>query len=100
MRQGDPLSPFILNMVMGSLQTSLPDKVGADIDGAKVAAIAFAEDLVLTASTAAGLHQLLNRAGGFVALCGMSVNTGKFFLCQLERCLGRRRPLSIQARFS
>ena len=64
---------------MDSLQTSLPDKVGADIDGVKVAAFAVAEDLVLTASTTAGLHQLLNRAGGFVALCGMSVNTGKSF---------------------
>ena len=78
-RQGDPLSPFIFNMVMDSLQTSLPDKVGADIDGVKVAAFAVAEDLVLTASTAAGLHQLLNRAGGFLALCGMSLNTEKSF---------------------
>ena len=66
-------------MVMDRLQTSLPDEVGADIDGVKVGAIASAEDLVLTASTAAGLHQLLNRAGGFLALCGMSVNRGKSF---------------------
>ena len=49
-RQGDPLSPFILNMEMYRLQTSPPDKVGADIDGVKVGAIAFAEYLVLTAS--------------------------------------------------
>ena len=37
---------------MDSIQTSLPDVDGADIDGVKVGgAIAFAEDLVLTAST-------------------------------------------------
>ena len=66
-------------MVMDRLQKSLPDEVGADIDGVEVGAIAFAEDLVLTASTAAGLHQLLNRAGGFLALCGMSVNMVKSF---------------------
>ena len=78
-REGDRLSPFIFNMVMDRLQKSLPDEVGADIDGVEVGAIAFAEDLVLTASTAAGLHQLLNRAGGFLALCGMSVNMVKSF---------------------
>ena len=64
---------------MDNLQTSLPDDVGADIDGVKVGSIAFAYDLVLTASTAAGLGQLLNRAGGFLSLCGMPVNTGKSF---------------------
>ena len=74
------------------------------IDGFKFGAIAFAEDLVLTASTAAGLYQLLNRAGGFLALCGMPVNTGKSFSVSFgtveEGRLGRRRQLSIQARFS
>ena len=55
-RQGDPLSPFTFNMVMDSLLKSLPEEVGADIDGVKVVASAFADDLVLTASTAAGLQ--------------------------------------------
>ena len=78
-RQGEFLSPFIFNMVMDWLLKSLPDEVGADVDGLKVGAIAFADDHVLTASKAAGLQQLLNSAGGFLALCGMSVNTGKSF---------------------
>ena len=43
-------------MVMDSLLKSLPEEVGADIDGVKVAVIAFADDLVVTASTAAGLQ--------------------------------------------
>ena len=51
-RQGNPLSPFDFNMVMDRLLKSLPEEVGADIDGVKVGAIAFADDLVLTASTA------------------------------------------------
>ena len=55
-RQGDPFSPFIINMVMDSLLKSLPEEVGADIDGVKVGVIAFASDFVLTASTAAGLQ--------------------------------------------
>ena len=98
--QGDPLSPFKFNMVMDRFQTSLPDEVGADIDGVKVGAIAFAEDLVLTASTAAGLHQLLNSAGRCLALCGMSLNTGKSFSVSIGTVPGRRRPLLIHARFS
>ena len=45
-------------MVMDSLLKSLPEEVGdgTDIDGVKVGVIAFADDLVLTASTAAGLQ--------------------------------------------
>ena len=50
-RQGDPR--FIFNTVMDRLLKSLPEEVGADTDGVKVA-IAFADDLVLTATTAAG----------------------------------------------
>ena len=38
------------------LLKSLPEEVGADIDGVKVGAFAFADDLVLTASTATGLQ--------------------------------------------
>ena len=41
---------------MDSLLKSLPEEVSADINGVKVGAIAFADDLVLTASTAAGLQ--------------------------------------------
>ena len=52
----DPLSLLIFNMVMDSLLKSLPVEVGADINGVKVGAIAFADDLVLTASTATGLQ--------------------------------------------
>ena len=65
-------------MVMDWLLKSLPDEIGADIDGVKVGAIAFADNFVLTASTAAGLQQLLNSAGGFLALCGIS---GEIFFC-------------------
>ena len=78
-RQGDTLSPFIYNMVMDRLLKSQPDEVDADINGVKVGGIAFADEFVLKASRAGGLQQLLNSAGGFLALCGMSVSTGKFF---------------------
>ena len=35
-RQGKPLSTFTFNMVMDWLLKSLPDEVGADIDGVKL----------------------------------------------------------------
>ena len=67
-------------MVMDSLLKSLSEEVGADIDGVKVCVIAFADDLVLTASTAAGLQQFLNTSGGFRIMRHVRVY-GEIFFC-------------------
>lgn len=82
-RQGDPMSPHIFNMVLDGLLRKLPQDIGASIDGVRVAAAAFADDLVLTASTAFGLQRLLDCAEGFLTACGMAVNVGKSFTVSL-----------------
>ena len=78
-RQGDPMSPYMFNMVVDRLLKSLPVEVGADIDGVRIGAVAFADDPVLTALTAFGLQRLLDCAENFLTSCGMSVNVGKSF---------------------
>lgn len=53
-RQGDPLSPFIFNLVMdGLLETlDMEPNIGYRIGGERVATLAFADDLIFLASSA------------------------------------------------
>lgn len=55
-KQGDPLSPIIFNMVMDGLLRLIPPDVGVDLDGDHYNALAFADDLVFAASTPPGLQ--------------------------------------------
>lgn len=59
-RQGDPLSPLIFNMVMDQGLGVLRDDMGYDLGGERVNALAFADDLILMASTRQGLQEQLN----------------------------------------
>ena len=54
-KEGDPLSPIIFNMVMNGLLRLLPPEVGVDIEGERYSALAFADDLMFVASTPQGL---------------------------------------------
>ena len=78
-KQGDPLSPMLFNMVMDRLLQLIPKEVGVDIAGEHYNAFAFADDLVLMASTPQGLQLTLDKATGYLAQCGLVINTGKSF---------------------
>ena len=78
-KQGDPLSPIIFNMVMDGLLRLLPPEVGVDIEGERYSALAFADDLVFVASTPQGLQTVLDEAASYLAKCGLAINTGKSF---------------------
>jgi len=60
-KQGDPMSPIIFNMVMDRLLKQLPVDLGTKVGELVVKAAAFADDLVLFASTPLGLPFLLNQ---------------------------------------
>ena len=49
-KQGDPLSPIIFNLVIDQLLCSLPQECGSTYNGKTVRATAFADDLVLLAT--------------------------------------------------
>ena len=76
-RQGDPLSPFIFNLVIDGLLRSLPAEVGISIGGKKINAAAFADDLFLVAETPVGLEHLLDHTNQYFEMCGLSINIEK-----------------------
>ncbi|KAL6418735.1 hypothetical protein ACFW04_011829 [Cataglyphis niger] len=60
-RQGDPLSPVIFNIVTHQLLQKLSSDVGVRLGKTTVNATAFADDLLLFATTPQGLQQLINQ---------------------------------------
>lgn len=107
-KQGDPLSPVIFNMIIDRLFKLLPKEIGARVGCIDVSAEAFADDLFLAASTEQGLQQLINIMADYLASCGLAVNAQKCFTVSLRnvprekksvvdskttfQCLGRKLP--------
>ncbi|CAL7932761.1 unnamed protein product [Xylocopa violacea] len=56
---------------------SLPEEIAANISGIKINAAAFADDIILTASTEIGLQILLDVASEYLTKCGLNINTHK-----------------------
>lgn len=83
-KQDDPLSPLIFNMVIDELLKLLPSDVGVDIDGVHYNALAYADDMILVASTPIGLQLLINKVTDYLALCGLNINTTKSFTVSLK----------------
>ena len=59
-KQGDPLSPVIFNLVIDQLLRSFPQECGSTYNGKTVRAMAFADDLVLLADSPIDLQHLLD----------------------------------------
>lgn len=83
-KQGDPLSPVLFNIIIDRLLKRLPDEVGVSLGGTNINAIAFADDVVLLASTPGGLQLLLDRTHEFLTACGMTTNRSKCFTISVE----------------
>ena len=62
---------------MDGLLETLPGHVGVRIGGQCINALMFADDLILVATTANGLQEIINSAATYLATCGLSVNSGK-----------------------
>lgn len=83
-KQGDPMSPIIFNMVIDRLLRRLPQDIGVRIGDSLINAAAFADDMLLFASTPLGLQTLLNKATKFLAGCGLHVNASKCMTISLR----------------
>lgn len=59
-RQGDPLSPFIFNLVMNEVLANIPDTIGYKFGNCNVNALAFADDLIVIGSTRRGTQLALD----------------------------------------
>lgn len=107
-KQGDPLSPMLFNMVIDRLFSLLPKETGIRIGETVVNAMGYADDLVLLATTKVGLQELLDITAEYLQSCGLLVNASKCFTVALRtvpkekktvidarerfRCLGRLIP--------
>ncbi|KAG8175582.1 hypothetical protein JTE90_018875 [Oedothorax gibbosus] len=78
-RQGDPLSPLLFNMVIKFLVRKLRSYIGVDVDGTLITTSAFADDLLLFASTKFGLQSQLDKTVSFLRKCNLAINTEKTF---------------------
>lgn len=76
-RQGDPLSPLLFNLVINEVLDGLLPIIGVETGGVKINALAFADDLVLMASTADGLQRLLNATTEILRAFGLELMAAK-----------------------
>lgn len=76
-KQGDPLSPMLFNMVVDRLLNRLPDHIKVPLGAQAVNAIAYADDLLLFANTPAGLQELISLTDTFLSSCGLNLNPAK-----------------------
>lgn len=76
-RQSDPLSPVLFNLVMESVIKTLNKDVGYQIGEVKVNGIAYADDVILTAQSAVGLQVNLNRFCDGLSKFSMNINANK-----------------------
>ncbi|CAK9796152.1 Retrovirus-related Pol polyprotein from type-2 retrotransposable element R2DM [Anthophora quadrimaculata] len=66
-RQGDPLSPLIFNMVIDRLLKRLTPEVGVNIGRLSYNALIYADDIILVASTPMGLQTTIDTTADFLA---------------------------------
>lgn len=83
-KQGDPLSPIIFNMIIDRLFQLLPKEVGARVGKELVNARAFADDLFLAAVTGMGLQMMIDVVEKYLGSCGLLVNADKCFTVALR----------------
>lgn len=76
-KQGDPMSPILFNLVLDELVTQLNQQSGLTIEGLNTACIAYADDLLLLANDRRQASRLLKRASDFFEARGLRLNPSK-----------------------
>ncbi|BES87387.1 Reverse transcriptase (RNA-dependent DNA polymerase) [Nesidiocoris tenuis] len=96
-RQGDPLSPLLFNLVVDTALREIPGDIGFDIvEGGRVNALAFADDVVLVASSKVGLEQALKSFSAQLSRCGLEINPKKSATLSLVPC-GRLKKTKVDS---
>lgn len=96
-RQGDPLSPPIFNLMTHRLLQSLSPDVGVKVGEKQANASAYVDDLYLYAGTPAGLQDSIYRINEFLTSCGLSINIDKSFTLGF-RPSGRDKKMTVDTK--
>ena len=78
-KQGDPLSPILFNMVLDELLEDLPAEVGVELGNCTVNIMAFADDIIILSQTKVGMNLLLEHLVNFFDKRSMKINAKKCF---------------------
>ena len=89
-KQGDCLSPLLFNLMLDKLLDELPSHIGVEIDGCKINTLGFADDIILLASSKAGMKFLIKKTEEFFGLRSMKINSKKCFSLRLVKLLEQR----------
>lgn len=84
-KQGDPLSPAIFNLVMDELLCDLDHNIGISIGDAQTAAIAYADDVLLIGPSDEAVSYNLERLNKFLVDRGLQVNVAKCTTMSVRR---------------
>lgn len=93
-RQGDPLSLILFNLVIDEWLCGLDPGVAFVSGDLRVDAMAFADDLIVMASTAQGLQYVLDGIVSFFEPRGLEINAAKSFTLSLQPS-GRDKKLKV-----
>jgi hypothetical protein len=84
-RQGDPLSPLLFNLVLDPVLRSLDEhEEGSPFGSQRLKVLAFADDLVLVARTVEEAQSLLNKLAAGLQDCGLTMATNNCEACGLS----------------
>ncbi|MCP4463117.1 MAG: reverse transcriptase family protein, partial [Planctomycetaceae bacterium] len=75
-RQGDPLSGYLFNMVVDWALEQLDSSIGINVGEIKISNLAYADDVVLFSSTPRGLQQQLDTFCSHLAESGLLMSAG------------------------
>jgi Reverse transcriptase (RNA-dependent DNA polymerase) len=84
-KQGDPLSPLLFNLILEPLLLRLERMAGFALGNIRVSVLAFADDLFLLATNPKGAQALLNVTEAYLRKLGMSLAPEKSLAINIQR---------------
>lgn len=94
-KQGDPMSPVLFNLVLDEWLRSLPTEIGLQLGREKIASLAYADDLLLLAENKEDASYLLKRCIKFMEKRGLKINPAKCVALTARRIPAKKKLFSV-----